>query len=98
MPLIKILVIVNHKSVVVGCKSNISPNERLTEEQKKPVGYFVFHNNKWLLINQRLNDLEDKTEGVKIPINQSVELTDGKQILLSKEFGGRLIIVQLVTD
>jgi serine/threonine protein kinase len=75
---------------------NISPNERLTEEQKKPVGYFVFHNNKWLLINQRLNDLEDKTEGVKIPINQSVELTDGKQILLSKEEGGRLIIVQLV--
>ena len=75
---------------------NISPNEKLTAEQKKPVGYFVFHNNKWLLINQRLTDLEDKTEGKKIPINQAVELTDGKQILLSKKEGGRLIIVQIV--
>ncbi len=77
---------------------NISPNERLTDEQKKPVGYFVFHNGKWLLINQRLNDLEDKTEGKKIPIKESVELTDAKQILLSKEDGGRLIIVQLVKN
>ncbi|GHT12978.1 kinase [Bacteroidia bacterium] len=77
---------------------NVSPNEKLSAEQKKPVGYFVFHGNKWLLINQRLPDLEDKTEGKKIPINQAVELTDGKQILLSKEDGGRLVIVQLVKN
>lgn len=77
---------------------NISPNERLTDDQKKPVGYFVFHQNKWLLINQRLTDLEDKTLQQKIPIGQSVELTEGKQILLSKEEGGRLIIVQLVNS
>jgi len=75
---------------------NISPNERLTDEQKKPVGYFVFHQNKWILINQRLPDLEDKTDGRKIPIGDFVELSEGKQILLSKEDGGRLIIVQLV--
>jgi serine/threonine protein kinase len=74
---------------------NISPNEKLTDDQKRPVGYFVFHNNKWLLVNQRLNDLEDKTYGIKIPIGQAVELTDNKQILLSKDQGGRLIIVQL---
>jgi hypothetical protein len=77
---------------------NISANERLTDEQKKPVGYFVFHGNRWLLVNQRLHDLEDKTENKKIPLNQAVELTDGKQILLSKEEGGRLVIVQLVTN
>ncbi|GHV25085.1 kinase [Bacteroidia bacterium] len=77
---------------------NVSPNEKLSAEQKKPVGYFVFHQNKWLFVNQRLNDLEDKTEGKKIPIGQSVELSDGKQILLSKEDGGRLIIVQLVKN
>jgi hypothetical protein len=70
----------------------------LTDEQKKPVGYFVFHNNQWLLINQRLPDLEDKTEGKKIPIGQSVTLTEGKQILLSKEEGGRLMIVQIVVN
>jgi hypothetical protein len=74
---------------------NISPNERLTDEQKKPVGYFVYHNNQWLLINQRLKDLEDKTDGKLISIGQSVTLTEGKQILLSKEEGGRLIIVQM---
>ncbi|MDR0566244.1 MAG: kinase [Prevotellaceae bacterium] len=77
---------------------NISPNEKLTAEQKKPVGYFVFHGNKWLLVNQRLNDLEDKTEGERIPLNQAVEIADGKKILLSKEKGGRLIIVQLVAN
>jgi hypothetical protein len=77
---------------------NLSPNEKLSAEQKRPVGYFVFHSNKWLLVNQRLNDLEDKTENKKIPVAQAVELTDGKTILLSKEEGGRLIVVQLVTN
>lgn len=77
---------------------NISPNERLKDEDKKPVAYFVFHQNKWLLINQRLTDLEDKSEGKKIEIGEAVELTDSKQILLSKEEGGRLIIVQLITN
>jgi len=76
----------------------VAPNETLTAEQKKPVGYFVFHGGKWLFVNQKLTDLEDKSEGKKIPIGQAVELTDGKQILLSKEEGGRLIIVQLVKN
>ena len=77
---------------------HIWPNERLSDEDKKPVGYFVFHQNKWLLINQRLTDLEDKTEGKKIGINEAVELTDNKQILLSKEDGGRLVVVQIVNN
>lgn len=77
---------------------NISPNEKLTDDQKKPVGYFVLHQGKWLLINQRLPDLEDKTEGKMIGINEAVELSDNKQILLSKEDGGRLIIVQMVSN
>lgn len=77
---------------------NIWPNERISEEDKKPVGYFVFHQNKWLLINQRLTDLEDKTENKKIEIGDAVELTNNKQILLSKEDGGRLVIVQMVNN
>lgn len=77
---------------------HIWPNERLSDEDKKPVGYFVFHQNKWLLINQRLTDLEDKTEGKKIGINEAVELTDNKQILLSKEDDGRLVVVQIVNN
>ena len=77
---------------------NVSPNEKLNDEQKKPMGYFVFHKNSWLLVNQRLPDLEDKTANKKIPIGQSVALTDGKQVLLSKEDGGRLVVVQLVKN
>jgi hypothetical protein len=78
--------------------SNISPNEKLTAEQKKPVGYFVFRQSKWLFINQHLNDLEDKTENKSIPRGETVELSEGKQILLSKEEGGRLVTVQLVNS
>ena len=77
---------------------NVSPNEKLAAEQKKPVGYFVFHQNKWMLVNQRLHDMEDKTEQKKIAIGQAVELVEGKQILLSKEEGGRLAIIQLVKN
>jgi len=77
---------------------NIFPSEKLTVEQKKPVGYFIFHNNKWQLVNQGLTSLKDITEGKEIPIGSSVELSDNKQILLSKEEGGRLVIVQLVNN
>ena len=94
----RVMVYHNQHLYLWHANRNISPNERLTAEQKRPVGSFVFHNNKWLLRNQKLNDLEDKTENRKIPIGQDVELTDGKQILLSKEEGGRLVIVQLVTN
>jgi hypothetical protein len=77
---------------------NIYPNERLTDLQKKPVGYFVFHNNKWQLVNQTLTSLKDITEGKDIPVNTMVELTDNKQLLLSQEEGGRLVVIQLVNN
>ncbi len=77
---------------------NISPNERLTPEQKKPVGYFVLHGGNWILVNQGMKSLKDVTEGKEIPINGSVTLTENKQILLSNEDGGRLIIVQLISN
>jgi hypothetical protein len=38
----------------------------------------------------------DKEIDKKIEKGEAVELTEGKKILLSKEDGGRLIIVQLV--
>jgi serine/threonine protein kinase len=75
---------------------NITPNERLTEEQKKPVGDFHFHNNKWILINRNLPDLMDVQTKEQIAIGTSVELTEGKQLLLSKEQGGRLINIKIV--
>jgi hypothetical protein len=70
-------------------------SEKLTAEQKKPVGYFTFHNNKWVLVNQTLTSLVDKTENKDIPIGKMVELTNGKQLLLSKEEGGRVVVITL---
>jgi hypothetical protein len=60
---------------------------------------FHFHNNKWILINRKLSSLIDLSDSNKeIPIGSSIEITDDKQILLSKEDRGRLIIVQLVNN
>ena len=77
---------------------NIFPNEKLTAEQKIPVADFHLHNGKWILINRKLTQLKDITEDKEIAIGSSVELTDGKKILLSKDEGGRLLIVQLVNN
>lgn len=74
----------------------IFPNERLTDEQKIPVGYFSFHNGKWIFINQRLPGLKDMTTNRQIPINSALELSDGQKILLSPEEGGRLVQVQMI--
>ena len=76
----------------------VFPNERLSDEDKRPVGDFHFHNGKWLVINRRLNDRWDKDKNVKIEINQAVELTEGKKILLGRQDGDRLIVVQLVKN
>ncbi len=74
----------------------INANEKTTAEQKKPVGDFHFHNDKWILVNRSLPEMYDKDEDKRIGIGEAVVLSEGKKILLSKEDGGRLIIVQLV--
>lgn len=76
----------------------VSANEKTTAEQKTPVGDFHFHSGKWILINRKLKSLYDKDIDKKIEIGEAVELTDGKKILLSTDDGGRLVIVQLVTN
>lgn len=76
--------------------SMVAPNERLTAQQTRRVGYFVFHQNIWWLVNENLPDLMDVSSKTPIAIGGKVELTDGKQILLSKEEGGRLVVVQMV--
>ncbi|SEW52111.1 helix-hairpin-helix domain-containing protein [Chitinophaga arvensicola] len=74
---------------------NVIRNEKLTAAQKVPVGYFVFHQNKWVLVNQQLTTLKDLTEDKEIPIGSMVELTDGKRLLLSREEGGRVVIITI---
>ncbi|WP_300671075.1 kinase [Soonwooa sp.] len=70
-------------------------NESLTAADKKPVGYFTFYQNRWVLVNQSLPNMKDITEDKMIPINSMVELTDGKKIMLSDEDGGRLMYITL---
>jgi serine/threonine protein kinase len=70
-------------------------NEKLTAEQKVPVGYFTFHTNRWVLVNQKLTSLKDLTDDKEIPIGGMVDITDGKRLLLSKEEGGRVVIVTM---
>lgn len=76
----------------------VFPNERLTDAQRKPVGYFVFHSGRWVLVNQALPDLTDVGKKQAVPIGDMLELYDGQQILFSKETGGRLAVVQLVRN
>ena len=76
----------------------ISANEKTSAEDKKPVGDFHFHNGQWILINRRLPDMYDVTDKKPITIGGYVPLTDGRQILLDKGQGGRLIVVQLVKN
>ena len=79
--------------------NNLVPvNENTSAEDKKHVGDFHFHNGQWILINRRLPDMYDVTDKKAIPIGQYVALTDGRQVLLDKSQGGRLIVVQLVNN
>lgn len=75
---------------------NISPNERLTDEQKHRVGYFVLHNGSWWLVNERMPGIMVADTKTQIAIGDKVELIDGLKLLLSREDGGRLVIVQMV--
>ncbi len=76
---------------------NIFPNEKLTADQKKSVGYFQFYNGQWYLRNETLNGMKDITHGGKlVGAGEVIALSEGQQILLSDEDGGRLIQVQLV--
>jgi serine/threonine protein kinase len=74
---------------------NIIRNERLTNDQIVRVGYFSFYNGKWLFVNEKLNSLKDLTDGIDIPIGKSVELSEGKKLLLSREEGGKVVIVSI---
>lgn len=77
---------------------NIVPNERLTDEQKKRVGYFVFHDKTWYLVNERMPELTDLATKNIVPVGSKVALNDGTQLLMSKQDGGRLIVVQMVQN
>jgi len=75
---------------------SIFPNERLTKEDAKPVGYFVYHQSKWLLVNQTMDSLKLVKEDQIIKKNETVELKEGVQLLFSDKPSSRLAAVQIV--
>ncbi|MDD3507017.1 MAG: kinase [Parabacteroides sp.] len=77
---------------------NVLRNEKLTDNQKERVGYFSFFNNKWVFVNEKLPSLKDITEDRPISIGTMVEITNGKKLLLSKEEGGRVVIVSIANN
>ncbi len=77
---------------------NVLRNERLTENEKQPVGYFSFFNGNWVLVNQKLTSLKDVTEDKEIPIGSMVQINDGKKLLLSKEDGGRVAVITIANQ
>ena len=94
----------NHRLMVYSNQSlflwhvnrTIFPNERLTPEQKKRVGYFVFHQNVWWLVNEGMSDLMDTDSKEQFAIGSKVELKEGRKLLLARGEGGRLVVVQMV--
>lgn len=77
---------------------NIFPGERLTEGQKKRVGYFQIHNGEWVLVNEGLPGMKDVGEDRVIQVGDFVYLREDSKILLSPEDGGRLIHVQMAGE
>ncbi|OOQ56730.1 helix-hairpin-helix domain-containing protein [Mucilaginibacter pedocola] len=75
---------------------NVVRNISLSAEDKKPVGYFSFHNGQWVLVNQKLTSLKDVTANKPIAIGEMLVLTNGQKVLLSNEQGGRLVLVTIV--
>lgn len=73
-------------------------NERLSNVDKKRQGYFAFHNNQWLFVNEGLNSLKDLTEDKTIAIGQSIVLTEGKKILFTDKKGGRVATITITNN
>jgi hypothetical protein len=74
---------------------HLAPNERLTEEQKRRVGYFVLHRGTWWFVNERLKHCRDIGAQRDVSVGERVALKDGQQFLLSREDGERLALVQM---
>jgi serine/threonine protein kinase len=74
----------------------VRPNERLTNAQKRRLGYFVFHQNQWYLVNEGLADLVDVNTKEIHRVGAQIKVDDGLQLLMGKENGDRLFHFQMV--
>lgn len=92
----RLMVYTNQSLFAWHANNLVVPNEKLGDESKKRMGYFVFHNDQWWLVNERMPDLTNVSTKAPVPIGDKVELVDGLQLLFAKGDGGRLAVVQMV--
>lgn len=95
----RVMVYTNQSFFKWHINRHVAPNEKLSDANKKRVGYFVQHAGSWWLVNEAMPDLMDKTDpnqDKSIPVGGKVELVDGQRLLLSREDGGRVVVVQMV--
>jgi len=93
----------NHRMIVYNnqylfpwhMNRNIVRSEKLTPEEKVPVGYFTFHQGRWVLVNQKLDTLKDLTLDKAVPIGTMVDIIDGMRLLLSERDGGRIVVITM---
>ena len=71
---------------------NVMPGEGVDRE---PQAVIQYRNGQWLLINRTLDSLVSPS-GNPVPRGQACLLTDGAEIILSKEDRGRLVSVRFV--
>ena len=63
------------------------------------MGYTIYHNDNWLFVNEKIEDLfdyQDKDNIKKIKIGEYVVLVDGLKLLVKNKMTQRLLLVQLV--
>lgn len=94
----------NHRLMVYSSQSlylwhvnrTVFPNERLLPEQKKRLGYFVLHQNAWWLVNEAMPEVLDVDSRETFSPGQQIELRESRKLLLGREAGDRLAVVQMV--
>jgi len=77
----------------------IVPNERLPKELKVRVGYTIYHQDSWILVNEKIESLVDYTnsqEPKHIPIGGHIKLTDGLKLIVDNGSSKRLLLLQMV--
>ncbi len=65
---------------------------------KRRVGYFVFHNEHWYLVNEAIPELYDVGNKVDVQIGGHVILSEGMQLLTSRNADGRLLLIQFLKN
>jgi Protein kinase domain len=78
----------------------VFPNERLSPDQSKRVGYFQLHEGAWYLANTGLPDFFDVSgdSPKHVKIGEATRLFAGQKLRFSKGPDGRLALVQIVNS